>query len=179
MPLRFPSPSSPTFATSSRGAAREFRSGNSDSRRASAIRADSPAPLSDVPGPVSLPSGAKKTSSGRAGARTVSKCADRTIDGSGRTSPNVATTLPARSSRALQPKDSSCSRNHSARACSKKVGAGMRQSSSCCLSIQGRSCVNHRWAWASGAWADLWAIERGVKNWDPTCGSVFGSVANP
>ncbi len=47
---------------------------------------------------------------------------------------------------AFQPSDSNCAWNHSARWCSKNVGAGIRQSCSCCSLIHARSRTNQRCA---------------------------------
>src|SRR5229473_1612008 len=52
-------------------------------------------------------------------------------------------TLPARSMRATQPRARNCASIHSARFCSKKVGAEMRQSCKCCSLIHCFSRANH------------------------------------
>ncbi len=57
MPLRFPSPSSPTLAISKIGLGFGARPGISARRRATASSAANPAPLSETPGPCRQPSG--------------------------------------------------------------------------------------------------------------------------
>src|SRR5258708_2815635 len=52
-------------------------------------------------------------------------------------------TLPERSMRATQPRARNCASIHSARFCSKNVGAGMRQSCKCCSLIHCFSRANH------------------------------------
>src|SRR5258706_15176003 len=52
-------------------------------------------------------------------------------------------TLPARSMRATQPRARNCASIHSARFCSKNVGAAMRQSCKCCSLIHCFSRANH------------------------------------
>jgi hypothetical protein len=58
------------------------------------------------------------------------------------TAARAVTTLPARSSLASHPRARNCSAMYAARFCSKKVGAGMRHSFTCCSLIQARSCRN-------------------------------------
>src|SRR5216684_2644932 len=60
-------------------------------------------------------------------------------------------TLPARSMRATQPRARNCASIHSARFCSKKVGAGVRQSCKCCSLIHCFSRANHWRASRMGA----------------------------
>jgi hypothetical protein len=91
--------------------------------------------------------------------------------------PNVASTFPARSIRAFQWSDSSCERNHSARCCSKNVGAGIRQSCSCWSLIQARSRCNQRYASDRGLCSANSPMRRLSAEVRMACGSALGSVA--
>ncbi len=144
MPLKFPSPSSQTFAIRSSHAANSCNSRVSDSNLAIASRAERPGPLSATPGPVKRPSGNTEISSGRDGEKTVSRCAEITTARSGFSAPNHAKTFPARSSVVVQRSSASWPRNHAARCCSKNVGAAIRQSCKCLSLIQARSRTNQR-----------------------------------
>src|ERR1035441_7714293 len=125
MPSRLPSPSSPTLATNSSPPANSGSLPEARQARAMASKAASPAPLSETPGPWKRPPASTEISPGLRGASTVSRCAVSATYGG---TPNAARTLPARSMLASQPYDRNCSRNQAARSCSRKVGAGTRQS---------------------------------------------------
>src|SRR5579872_4665576 len=142
MPLRLPSPSSPTLATSMGAAVEPLSGGAAFQAAASASKAVSPAPLSATPGPASLPSPNSFMSSGLRGARTVSRCAVTAKEPPAVLPGKVATTLPARSRRASQPSARNCAAIQTARFSSKNVGAGMRHNFTCWSLIQLRSRRN-------------------------------------
>ena len=130
IPQRFPSPSSPTFAISSN----RFHSplilsavwGKDFIAFAMASSAASPAPLSETPGPRRSPSRSIATSSFVRGASTVSRCAVTATSGPPGVASSDASTFPARSMAACQPSARNCASIHSARCCSRNVGAGTR-----------------------------------------------------
>src|SRR5260370_16020800 len=81
-------------------------------------------------------------------------------------------TLPARSMRAMQPRARNWASIHSARFCSKNVGAGMRQSCKCWSLIHCFSRANHWRASRIGA-----ELTHSVRNFEMD-GGVEGAEAS-